>query len=98
MTLPWRYILPKTLQYKRTSFGSGSFGTVHRGYDPNLCIKITNFPTLDSDFVSVRTDFQSPCMLDTTLSNPTAMGQSDCPISISISSKHLAVLWGIFQE
>jgi hypothetical protein len=51
---PWRYVLINPPQYNRASIGSGSFGTVHWGSDPNLCIKVTNFSKLNPDFDAVR--------------------------------------------
>jgi hypothetical protein len=55
--VPWRYILPYTIKYNRTSIGRGSFGTAHLGSGPQLCIKVTNFARLDSDLNAVRYNF-----------------------------------------
>jgi hypothetical protein len=95
--LPWCYILPKNIQHNRAPIGSGTFGTAHRGYDSNLCIKTTNFATLDSDADAVRVRhllYMWTCHRVIHI----AMVQSTCSVGILIASKRLPVLWRILQE
>jgi hypothetical protein len=96
--LPKCYLLPVTIQHNRAPIGNGAFGTAHCGYDSNLCIKATNFATLNSNADAVRNNFQFliPWTCHKVIS--AAMVQSTCSVGILVASKHFTVLWRILQE
>jgi hypothetical protein len=54
---PLRYVILDPPQYNRRSMGTGSFGKVYQGINPNLCIKLANSLRLNDYFKAVRPSF-----------------------------------------